>query len=117
MIWIVTGSSGDYSDHTMWVVCWRHTEEEAVAVQTALTTEVRVYRETCQELRKLLGPYSDAFEEEQAKLARAAIDARIDEWAEYRVQPVADDARAFALELAARAKPEPVILDDGTVAS
>lgn len=29
-LWIVQGSSGEYSDRTEWPVCWFATEEEAV---------------------------------------------------------------------------------------
>ena len=38
-IFVVVGSTGEYSDHTEWPVCWRHTAEDARAVAEKLEAE------------------------------------------------------------------------------
>lgn len=117
VIWIIVGECYDGSDHSMWVVCWRHTEDEAKAVVAALEAELKVYRDTLSELRRRLKPWvrppndenRRLFEASHVALIQAALDPNINEEASYVCQPIADDARAFALELAARTATETAV--------
>lgn len=42
-LWIVYGSSGEYSDRTEWPVCWRGSEAEAVEVARILNEQADQY--------------------------------------------------------------------------
>ena len=45
MIWIVSGSTGEYADFTQWLVRAFHTEEDAAAFRDSLLSAYRSLRE------------------------------------------------------------------------
>ena len=101
IIWIITGTCGEYSDKSWWVVCWRQAEAEAKAVVEVLNAEAAAYKEWSDSEDSGIAHYGGDGETHRAAMTDPHFEASYTgTW--YTCQPIADDARAFFDELQAR---------------
>ena len=99
-IWIITGTCGEYSDRSWWVVCWRQAEVEARAVVEVLKQEAAAYKRW-EDSDDDGDRYGAAGEARRAAMTDPHFESSYT-GATYRCQPIATDARAFFDELQTR---------------
>ena len=96
VIWIITGTCGDYSDKAWWTVCWRMSETEAKAVVDVLNAESAVFKKWRES-----EPYGPRTEERRKLMTDPYFRSNYNETT-YTCEPISTDARAFFDEFQAR---------------
>jgi len=99
IVWIITGTCGEYSDRSWWTVCWRMTEAEARAVVEVMNAEAATFKLWLDSDDGVT--YGPKFGVGRAAMADPYFQTDFT-GTKYTCEALADDARAFFDEMQTR---------------